>query len=80
MKTQIKLSTLVRLASKIEAVLGVSFRGTMNEMWRNLERVAGDCRTKKQAVESISEGIYNHAINGDYPATDSALLDVARAS
>lgn len=76
MKANLKLTTLVKIARHIESVLGVTARVSMNEMWADLRRVAGDCRTKAEAVAEISARIYNHEINGDYPRTDAALMDV----
>jgi hypothetical protein len=59
MKTQLKLSTLVGIAKSIEKENGISRKCTMKEMWDDLSRVAGHCRTKEDARMIISEIIYN---------------------
>lgn len=77
MNTHLKLSTLVSIASRVEKVLGVEFNGTISEMWRELARVAGDCRTRVEAAKAIAKGIYNHPVNGDFPNTDQRIIESA---
>lgn len=71
------LETLVKIAHHIEAVLGVSARGTVRKMWNRLDEVAGHCRTKRDAARVISSRIYHHECNGDYPNTDAEILNVS---
>lgn len=73
-----KLTTLVKLARGIEGVLHASPRLTCNEMHALLQQAAGHCRTKREAVEEISEIVYSHPLNGDYPATDEAIRSLAQ--
>lgn len=77
MNTHLKLSTLVGIAARVENVIGVTFGGTISEMWSECARVAGHCRTRKEAARAIAEGIYNHPVNGDFPNTDERILAVA---
>lgn len=75
-----KLSTLVEIARKIESALRVSAPGTIDEMHARLQLVAGHCENPQEAVRAISEQIYDHPINGDFPAQDRLLLDIAAAA
>lgn len=71
-----KLTTLNKIARHIETVLGCApARMTVREMWNRLVTVAGDCRTKKDAAQTIAEEIFGHTF-GEYPSTDSEILSV----
>lgn len=71
-----KTTSLITIARRIERTLGIyAPRMSTNEMTNQLETVAGHCRTKKEAASLIAEEIYNHPINGDFPALDSEILN-----
>ena len=53
-----KLTTLVKIAREIEKENRITVRGKVREMWDRLVKVAGHCRTKKDAREEIAAGIY----------------------
>lgn len=73
-----KTSALIKIARAIEAVKGVIVRGTMNEVSTRIVSAAAGCRTKIEAAKAIAAEVYNHEFNGDYPATESAILDAVR--
>lgn len=75
MKTKLKISTLLHLATGVEQVLGVQVKCTYGQMQETVTRVAGASLTKEQAVRALAEE-FGHPINGDYPATDAALLSL----
>lgn len=77
MKTHLKISTLISIASKVEKAIGLQFGGTWNEMRDECIRVAGNARTRVEAARAIAEGIYNHSF-GDFTATDEAILNAVR--
>lgn len=58
MKTKLKLSTLVHLAKEIEKEHGVTVRRTVAQMWEELARIAGHCRTVADARQTIAAKIY----------------------
>lgn len=73
-----KTSTLIRIAAVIESIKGVSVRGSVNEVKARLVEAAKGCRSKADAAKAISDRVYNHPFNGDYPATEQAILDYVR--
>jgi hypothetical protein len=73
-----KISTLLEITSRIEAIKGVRLRGTVDEVTARVSSAAAGCRSKKAAAQAIAEQIFSHPFNGDYPATEAAILEAAR--
>lgn len=74
----IPLATLVKIARHIERVKGVKLPGTVDQVHAEPINAAGTAMTFDQATRNIADIVFTHPINGDYPATDSAIMEIAQ--
>jgi hypothetical protein len=61
-----KPATLLGIAGDLEKLLGVQSKASVNDMLQAVDKVAGHCRTKRQAAETLAADLYGYSAD-EYP-------------